>query len=218
MTNNLNIFNSVKSEAIKDLSPEILETTLDLLTDSEVLKEIPIFGLGFKSYSLYQNITEAFFVKKLLKFLYELKEVSFQERQKFIDELESKNETKKAGEKLLVTLNRLNDIEKAEVIGKLFKKTILGEIEFEDFNRLSHIIDNSYINDIKLLKNNPHLEYIEEQVKANLSQLGLLSLSISDILKQQQFFDRMGTSSKAKPKLEYKANKYCEILVKFGFE
>jgi len=217
MINDLNIFDSVKSEAIKDLSPEILETTLDLLTDSEVIKEIPIFGLGFKFYSLYQNITEAFFVKKLLKFLYELKEVSFQERKKFINELESKNETKKAGEKLLVTLNRLNDIEKAEMIGKLFKKTILGEIEFEDFNRLSHIIDNSYLYDIKLLKNNLHLSYIDEDVKANLSQLGLLSLSVSDIFKQQQFLDRVGSGSKAKPKLEYKANKYCEILIKFGF-
>src|SRR5690606_11877266 len=108
--------------------------------------------------------------------------------------------------------------EKAKIIGRLFNHTILEEIKFEDFNRLSHIIDNAYISDIKLLKNNLHLSYIEEHIKSNLSQLGLLTQSVSDILKQQQFLDRVGSGSKAKPKLEYKANKYCEILIQFGFE
>jgi hypothetical protein len=73
MKNNFDIFDSVKSEAIKELSAEILETTFDLMTDSEVLKEIPIFGFGFKTYALYQTLTESFFAKKLMSFLFELK-------------------------------------------------------------------------------------------------------------------------------------------------
>ena len=154
----------------------------------------------------------------MLKFLFELKDIPFEKRIKFINQLVEKKETNKAGEKLMIILNRLNDIEKAKIIGRLFNHTILEEIEFEDFNRLTHIIDNAYINDIKLLKNNAHLGYIDNDVKSNLSQLGLVTLSVSDILKQQEFLDRSHSSSKAQPKLEYKANKYCKILVKFGFD
>lgn len=217
MNDKIDIFESVKSEAINELSPEILETGFDLITDSEVLKEIPIFGIAFKGFSIYQKVTESFFTKKLLYFLFQLKEIPRSEREKFITEMETKNETNKAGEKLLVTLNRLNDIEKAEIIGRLFKKTILGTIEFNDFNRLSHIIDNSYIDDIKLLKNNMYLSYINVDIKSNLHQIGLLNQNISDVERQKQFMVRVGSSKEVQPKLEYKANKYCKILIEHGF-
>jgi hypothetical protein len=62
--NQVDIFKSVKSEAITELTPELLEMGLDLITESEVLKDIPIFGIVFKGYSLYQKITESFFYQK----------------------------------------------------------------------------------------------------------------------------------------------------------
>ena len=217
MNDKIDIFDSVKSEAINELTPEILETGFDLITDSEVLKEIPIFGIAFKSYSIYQKVTESFFTKKLLYFLFKLREISQSEREKFITEIEVKSETQKAGERLLVILNRLNDVEKAEIIGRLFKKTILGNIEFNDFNRLSHIIDNAYIDDIKLLKNNKHLSYINEDIKSNLNQIGLLNQSITDIEREKQFLVRVGSSKEVQPRLEYKINKYCLILIEHGF-
>jgi len=225
MTNkDLDIFDSVKSEIIKDLTPEILETTFDLITKSELIKEIPIFGIGFKTYSIYQNITESFFVKKILKFLYELKDISYDKREEFIKNLETKKETAKAGEKLLIILNRLNDIEKAKIIGKLFNNTILEKISFEDFDRLTHIIDNAYINDLKSLKNNPHLSYLDNSVKSNLYILGLLNQSIPNLEKKQKSLKRVyiksSTDSLPLPnvKLEYKPNKYCDLLIKYGFE
>jgi hypothetical protein len=216
MNDKIDIFQSVKSGAINELSPDVLDIGLDLLTKSEVLNDIPVFGIAFKGFSLYQNVTEAFFIKKLLKFLYELKDIPLLERERFVTEIEINKETNKAGEKLLVTLNRLNDIEKAEIIGRLFKKTILGKIEFSTFNRLTHIIDNAYINDIKLLKNNIHLGYIDEDIKSNLHQVGLLNQNISDIEKQREFLARSGSSRDAQPKLEYKANNYCKVLIEHG--
>ncbi|GHA51670.1 hypothetical protein GCM10007103_35180 [Salinimicrobium marinum] len=73
--NQLDIFKSVRSEAITELTPELLECGFDLITESEILKDIPIFGIGFKSYSLYRKVTESFFTKKLLKFLIEIKDI-----------------------------------------------------------------------------------------------------------------------------------------------
>lgn len=92
--------------------------------------------------------------------------------------MESRKETNNAGEKLLITLNRLNDDEKATFIGRLFKKTIIGKLEYKDFIRLTHIIDNAYIEDLKLLENNYYLERIDNDVKSNLHQIGLIKQSI----------------------------------------
>lgn len=223
LNKDFDIFDSVKSEAIKDLAPELLETSLDMISKSEIVKDIPIFGIGFKTYSLYQNITESFFVKKILRFLFELKGIPSKEREEFIKKLESKKESNKAGEKILIVLNKLNDIEKAEIVGKLFKNTIRGKLTFEDFNRLIHIIDNTYIEDLKSLKNNLNLNYIDFSIKSNLHVLGLLDQSISDLEKQHKALKRIKISKTdslqlPKPKFEYRLNNYCKLLIKFGFE
>ncbi|MDO1514587.1 hypothetical protein Q2T41_18185 [Maribacter confluentis] len=217
--NQIDIFKSVKSEALTELTPELLESGLDLITESDVLKDIPVFGIGFKGYSLYKKITESFFTKKLLKFLIELNEIPLSDRENFINELESKNETNKAGEKLLITLNRLNDDEKATIIGKLFKKTIIGKLEYKDFNRLTYIIDNAYIEDLKLLENNYHLGYISDDIKSNLHQIGLIKQSISDVKRQKQFQIRVGgNGDDVQPKLIYKINDIGSKFIEFGFD
>jgi hypothetical protein len=216
MNDKIDVFQSVKSKAINDITPDLLEIGLDSLTKSEVLKDIPILGLAFKGFSLYQNVTEAFFIKKIIKFLSELKDIPISERERFISELEANKETHKAGEKLLVTLNRLNDLEKAEIIGRLFKRTILGEIEYGFFSKLTHIIDNAYIDDIKLLKNNRG--HVNKDVKSSLHQVGLFNQSISDLKRQNDFLKRSFSSREAQPRLEYELNEYCKVLIKYGFE
>ncbi|NCT19427.1 MAG: hypothetical protein COS42_01580 [Flavobacteriales bacterium CG03_land_8_20_14_0_80_35_15] len=217
--NQIDVFKSVKSEALNELTPEILETGFDLLIESEVLKEIPVFGIGFKSFSLYNKITESFFTKKLLRFLFELKDIPQSKREEFITELESKNETKKAGEKLLITLNRLNDDDKASIIGKLLKKTILGNITFNDFKRLTHIIDNTYLEDLELLKDNEYLRNINDDIKTNLHQIGLLNRSIKDNREHEEYkFKKTGRREIIPATFEYKLNSYGRILIENGFD
>jgi hypothetical protein len=132
--------------------------------------------------------------------------------------LESRKETNKAGEKLLITLNRLNDDEKATFIGRLFKKTIIGELEYNDFIRLTHIIDNAYIEDLKLLENNYHLGKIDDDVKSNLHQVGLIKQSISDIEREKQKQIRIGgNGDKIQPKLIYNINQIGSKFIEFGF-
>jgi hypothetical protein len=216
--NQIDIFKSVKSKAINELTPELLETGLDLLIESEVLKDIPVFGIGFKSYSLYKNITESFFTKKLLKFLFELKDIPQAKREQFIAKLESKNETEKAGEKLLITLNRLNDVDKASIIGKLLKKTILGKITFNNFKRLTHIVDNTYLEDIELLKDNEYLRNINDDIKSNLYQVCLLNQSIKDNREHEEYkFKQTGRRELIPASFEYKLNSYGRILIENGF-
>lgn len=214
---NIDIFRSVKSEAINELTPAILDSSLDLIVNSEILKDIPIFGTGFKIYSLYNKITEAFFAKKLLKFLFEIKDVPVSKREKFVERLKANNETSKAGEQLLIVLTRLNDIKKAAIIGRLLNKTILGDILLKDFQRLCHIIDSSYIEDILLFKNNELLQDISDDIKSNLHQIGLLNQTIKDDREKDAKFEYTKVNKIMKPILEYRTNRFSEILIEFGF-
>ncbi|MBU2947953.1 hypothetical protein [Zobellia uliginosa] len=217
--NKIDIFQSVKSTAINELTPELLETGFDLLTESEILKDIPVFGIGFKGFSLYKKVTESFFTKKLLNFLFELKEIPQTNREEFISQLESKNETKKAGRNILVSLTRLGDEEKATIMGKLFKNTILGNMGFSDFNRLTHIIDGAYIEDLKALQDNYILGGISDDVKINLHQIGLVKQSLSDIKRQKKLNIRLGgTGEDVQPKFEYRVNQIGSILIENGFD
>lgn len=184
MEENLDIFNSVKSKALNDLTPEILEISLDAVLNNETLKSIPIVGLAFKGFSLYQNISEAFFIKKLLTFLFKLNEIPYKTRIEFVNKLESESETKKAGEKLLITLNRLDDIDKSAMIGNLFRHTILGSISYEDFGQLSHMIDNSYVNDLRKLKVDVRYIRLDDSTLSRLFKNGFFDQKISDVKKQ----------------------------------
>lgn len=53
--NQIDIFKSVKPESITELTFGVLESGLNLITDSGLIKDIPAFGIGFKSCNLYQE-------------------------------------------------------------------------------------------------------------------------------------------------------------------
>ena len=222
MENKLDLFESVKSEALTEITPEILETSLDAILDNEVLKDIPMVGLVFKSFGLYQKISEAFFLKKLLTFLHRVNEISFEERLNFVNKLESNDNTKRAGEKLLITLNRLDDIDKSSMIGNLLKHTILGKISYEDFSLLSHMIDNSYVNDLNKINDNPKLYRIDESTLLRLYKSGFVNQKISDVKKQLQnqrdvTFNRE-QNGVIQPRFEYKSNQFAITLAQYGFD
>ena len=189
------------------------------MTESDILKDIPVFGLGFKTISLYNKITESFFTKKLLKFLYELKDIPKEERENFVTKLESDKETKNAGEKLLIVLNRLDDVEKSTIIGKLLKATILGEVNYSHFKKLTHIIDKTYLEDLKSIKNNPFFKNIDEDTKSVLHSNGVLTQSIEDNREYDAYRfknSRNSINTITPAKLVYKLNTYGDILNKFG--
>lgn len=222
MEENLDIFNSVKSKALNDLTAEILEISLDAVLNNETLKSIPIVGLAFKGFSLYQNISEAFFIKKLLTFLFKLNEIPYKTRIEFVNKLESERETRKAGEKLLITLNRLDDIDKSAMIGNLFKHTILGSISYEDFGQLSHMIDNSYVNDLKKLIGDVRYIRLDDSTLSRLFKNGFFDKKISDVKKQLELqrkiqFDQ-NYNGIIQPKFIYMSNRFAEIFAKYAFD
>lgn len=215
--NPLNIFDTIKSDNILEISSDLLEAGIDQFIENDFLQNIPFFGIGFKTYRLTQNISEYFFTKKVLKFLFQLKDIPTKEREEFLSELEKKEEFTEAGEKILITLNRLEDSDKAIIIGRLFKATINKGIEVKDFIRLMRMVDKAYLEDLNLIKVNDNLYRLNEETKFSLHQAGFLNQAIKDNRDfEKRIFESTGSTDFQPPTFEYKLNIYGRILIEFG--
>lgn len=209
----INLLNVVKSDQIKEITKDLTEVAIDTFFNDGILKDIPVVGTFFNLYNLSQNISNSFFTKKILKFLFELSSISNKERLNFIEQLDNENESAKIGEKLLIIVNKLDDVDKATILGRLFKLTIERKIEMQTFMRLSYMVDRAYLEDLKVLRNNEYLENIDNDIKHNLSQVGILNQTIKDSRDHEEYvYKATGKREFYPPKFEYKISDYGNII------
>lgn len=210
----LNILDSVISENLADISADILEASIDQIIDNEFLKDIPIIGIGMKAFGLSQKVREGIFTKKVLKFLFHLKDIPKNKREEFVKKLEDKKENKRAGETILSILERLDDVNKASIIGRLMRATILNHIGYHDFLRLSNIVDKVFFYDLIELKTKTKFTF---EVQDSLYKAGLLSQIFKDNNQWQEYEKKYwGSAKTSSSTLEYKLNNFALALIEFG--
>ncbi len=86
--NKLSIYDSVKSNELAEISTDLIECGIDQLIDNEILKDIPILGAGYKLVNFVNNVSETFYIQKILKFLFQIQNIPLEKRIKFIEKLE----------------------------------------------------------------------------------------------------------------------------------
>lgn len=146
----ISIVDSVAAEKLTDIGADLAELALDALTgDNGALEAFPVVGNLVKLIKVGFSVPDKLFLNKLGEFLLELQKIDLAERAKFVDELDNDiKHKKKVGANLLILLDRLDDIEKPALIGKLFRAHILGEIDYHTFRRLSAAIDKVFLPDL----------------------------------------------------------------------
>ena len=143
------VFELVKNQDARDAFLELAETAFDSITDDGLLKDIPVLGILAKSRSAYIAIKDRIFIKKLEAFLNALDGIEQAKRETFLKDLEDSDERERTGERLILILDRQDDLKKADLIGWIFRKYILGEIDGETFEMLCHAVTNAYIGDLE---------------------------------------------------------------------
>lgn len=134
-----------------ELEKLIKDTNLhDAVTDTaQLITDIPIIGTLVKSMKFASNLHEHIFSIKIQKFLYELKCIPTDQRQKKINELN--NSTKLQYSVGLVILDQLNRIDinyKPQILGKLFAAFCNEKIDLETYLRLAHIVEQTFFIDL----------------------------------------------------------------------
>lgn len=179
----LSILDSVSKDNILDILGTAAELSLDKILESEELKEIPVFGTLIKLVKVGANVRDRLFARKLIAFLAQVSSVPHEKRIKFVNKLSSKVEKRHAGEAILLLLERLDDMAKPEIVGKIVRAAILGEIDYETSIKLSAMVDRAYITDLLLLPKSETGSGIPGDVAESLASVGLLERRVEpDIL------------------------------------
>jgi uncharacterized ubiquitin-like protein YukD len=184
---------TIKDTNLKDISVDISEVLVDNLLEDGILKDIPIIGTILKLGKFSLNIKDHLFIKKIIYFISELKEISPKKRNQIISKIDNSSEFRiKIGEKLLYIIDKCEDHIECEYIAKFFKAFLNEKLTYSEFLRCSSILQNIFIEDFEYFINhkspekkryrgdNDWNEYRGE-IDMNLINSGLLVIDIGEI-------------------------------------
>ena len=202
----ISVLDSVSKDNLRGILETTAELTLDNILESEELKQIPVFGTLVRIVKLGASLRDRLFARKLLAFLREVAFTPDEKRIEFVDKLFSKGNKQRTGEAILLLLERLDDMTKPEIVGKIVCSAILGEIDNEMLLKLSAMVDRAYITDLLSLPDSEVDKGIDLDDAEALASVGLL--------ERRMELDVLGLRGKKGAYVPvYSLNKYGKALV-----
>lgn len=144
------LLETLKSSSLMALSKDALEVSIDQLLSDGILKDIPIVGTISNVFGVTNSINNYLFTKKLLRFLYEIKDIPIEQRGKMISKIDNNIKYRnRIGEYLLFLINHCEDDIKASLLSWGFRSFLQDKISFENFQRIANIINHLSLVDFK---------------------------------------------------------------------
>lgn len=176
---------TVAGDQLGDAIFDLAEVAWDQNLADGVLKEIPIVGTLVKLVRAGHSISEELFIRKLERFLDNLKTVPIEDRARLLEQYpDSSDEQRVLGENLLLALERLDDIKKPAILASFFAAYIRSEIDYLTFTRLARALEKF---NMGLLANLQWFYVREgtaiqtsEEIIHELSLAGLVTVALAD--------------------------------------
>jgi len=153
------------------------EVVADILMKGDLLADIPLIGTAWKICRAGDNIRQRLFSAKLVAFIQDLDSHS----QGKIDEIKSKIESSheeavKVGETLLMILEQITDMEKPQILARLFLSYIDGVISVVELQRIAQGINIAFVEDLKNFLLATDFEDEDDTRFANLIATGFVGI------------------------------------------
>jgi hypothetical protein len=140
------------SKDLTEIADQLMEVTLDSFWEDGLAKDLPLV-------SIFRNIRKTAFVisdhlleKKLITFLRGLASVPPEQRRQQIAKLLVDTDYRHhLGENLMLLLDKLNDMRKPEMLAKIWRAYLEGEIQPSSLFGLCHAVADLHVEDIALL-------------------------------------------------------------------
>ena len=137
----LSFDSTLKDANLNGIAIDFTELTIDSILNDGLIKEVPIIGTLVNLSKMGANIHDKLFLKKILSFLNGLKDISAEDRNKIIKEIDdSKKYRVRVGEKILYIIDSCNDFENSERVSIIFRAFVEGKISYDDFLRTANVI------------------------------------------------------------------------------
>ncbi len=142
------------------------EAALDLLTDNEAVKAVPVVGTAIKVLKGVDDARDRALAAKLEKFIQDPSLQSESAREKLKNGISTDaKEAVKVGETLFLVLDKMTDLEKPGLLARVFRAYLDRVISAAELRRLSHALDGAFTDDLMSLEHwqeSAHVSYGSE--------------------------------------------------------
>lgn len=145
------ILDSVGKDKLSDVLSDLAEIGLDHIFEDETIKQLPIIGSVASLVKAGFSIRDRLLARKILLFLKEVSIADQESREKFVQKISTARAKEKAGESLLLILDKLDDMAKPAILGRITIAAILREIEEDEALKLGAIVNRVYLADLMVL-------------------------------------------------------------------
>ena len=216
------------------IAKESLSSVFDFLTDNEIVKTIPLVKHIYSGYTAFSKLMEKAEIKKLLIFFSEVNKISDQQRKELIEKMEgSKKHKRQTFERVVLIVQRLDETEKAQILGKLFTNYLLRNISQVIFFRLSFAVDKTFLSSLialKKLEDSNKIpsgynavfvsnEFRDELLNKELTYVGLMTETIKANDHNVRIRSASMGSGSVSPNYEfhYRISELGKQFIQFGF-
>jgi hypothetical protein len=127
------------------------EAGLDLATDNEAVKAVPVVGTAFRLLKGLDDLRDRALQAKLMKFITEPALQTERARERMKGMAASTEEQQKIGEALFLTIERMTDLDKPSYLAKLFFSFLDDQIDAALLRRMAHAVDVAFIDDLRAI-------------------------------------------------------------------
>lgn len=183
------LLQTLERTPLKSTAFQLLEVGLDAVLAEGVARDIPVIGCMVSAVSTAVALRDRLFVHKLLRFLTALDEVPEADRKRQIDRLASSGrERQRLGAHLLLLIDRLNDLDKPELLARAFQALLENRITRVQFQGLACAIEGILPDHVRWFQgymegasawHNPIRG--DEEPFPNLLQCGLITIRLANI-------------------------------------
>jgi len=182
---NFSIVTSIEYDGLEELTAGVLEFSLDQLLQNGVLREFPVVGAILALGKTGASVRDFLFLRKVFRFLYQLRDVSLEKRIEFGNRIREDSEyRRKVGENLLLILEKLNAFSKADMLGRVYKAHLTGNINTETLEKLVSAIERVNLHDLDRLRQfyvDDDENSREDEQLQNLAFAGLVCIQLGEV-------------------------------------
>jgi hypothetical protein len=178
------LIRTVAGSPLADSIFEAAEAAVDSGITDDLVKEIPIFGTLANIARTGDAVRTHLFGKKLLRFIRECSTITDEERTAFLEKYSTQPESEvELGENLLLVLEKLDHMKKAEVLARFFLAFVRGQIDLLTFSRLMQALERFNLELLPALSYMYHPQIpalqLTEDIRHELSLAGLMTVNLS---------------------------------------
>lgn len=184
-----------KNELTK-LSVETGDIVLKLITDSAIFDEIPLLASVYKFGKAAFSIPNILFLRKMERFMQAVNDGTTEaERCRFAEQLKhNQQRLEEFYEYLLLRVEKIDDVTKPDILGRIYASRIAGKLLEDDFQGLCHALNSARLGDLAafskecwITQYKHDLPSVGDEVARSLISTGLVTFNVYETEKKSRF-------------------------------